>query len=501
MKRIFILALCTFAISTSYAARLTNLSLTDITTKSAVDILKSHRDTELTVRSVHEDLGKTHTRYYQTYRGVQIWPQQIAVATKGQEITNLNGVMVQDLDSDVQVIEPAFNADHALELAKNFFRNNHQNKSLLRSDWKYESVQSNLRIYIDEETHKGHLAYVVSFFADTLSGGNPTRPTQVIDARTGQLLLNMEGLTTNTHSATGDGGNLKTGKYTYGKEHPHLEVSQVTTEDEKNCVMETARNKTIDLKHTTWQVAAYAFSCSESVLPMINGAYGPMNDAHYFAGVILDMFQNWYQIHPLNKKLVMKVHYTHEYENAFWDGQSMVFGDGKNKFYPLVSLDVSAHEVAHGFTEFNSGLIYRNQSGGINESFSDMAGEAAEYYARSKNDFEIGAEIFKAEGQALRYLADPTKDKKSISHISIYIPGMNVHYSSGIFNKAFYMLATTPGWNTKKAFDIFVKANRNYWTANTDFVSGAKGVLASAKDLGYPTADVIAAFKIVGIRL
>ena len=75
-----------------------------------------------------------------------------------------------------------------------------------------------------------------------------------------------------------------------------------------------------------------------------------------------------------------QVHYSNSFENAFWNGQQMTFGDGRNRFYPLVSLDVTAHEVSHGFTEQNSGLVYRNQSGGMNEAFSDMAGEAAEYY-------------------------------------------------------------------------------------------------------------------------
>ncbi len=59
----------------------------------------------------------------------------------------------------------------------------------------------------------------------------------------------------------------------------------------------------------------------------------------------------------------------------------MTFGDGASYFYPLVSLDVSAHEVSHGFIEQNSNLIYSGQSGGINEAFSDMAGEAAEFYS------------------------------------------------------------------------------------------------------------------------
>ena len=76
---------------------------------------------------------------------------------------------------------------------------------------------------------------------------------------------------------------------------------------------------------------------------------------------------------------------------------------------------------------------------------------------------------------------------------------MDVHYSSGVFNKAFYTLATKSGWNTRKAFDVFVLANQLYWTPTSTFNQAACGVqqAASAKGSGYPVADVTAAFSAV----
>lgn len=78
---------------------------------------------------------------------------------------------------------------------------------------------------------------------------------------------------------------------------------------------------------------------------------------------------------------------------------------------------------------------------------------------------------------------------------------MDVHYSSGVFNKAFYTLATKSGWNTRKAFDVFVLANQLYWTPTSTFNQAACGVqqAASAKGSGYPVADVTAAFSAVGV--
>ena len=80
-----------------------------------------------------------------------------------------------------------------------------------------------------------------------------------------------------------------------------------------------------------------------------------MNDGYYFGGVIFGMYKDWYGIAPLKNQLVMRMHYGSNYENAFWNGIAMTFGDGGRMFHPLVSLDVSAHEVSHGFTEQNSG--------------------------------------------------------------------------------------------------------------------------------------------------
>ncbi|EIL90074.1 M4 family metallopeptidase, partial [Rhodanobacter spathiphylli] len=137
---------------------------------------------------------------------------------------------------------------------------------------------------------------------------------------------------------------------------------------------------------------------------------------------------------PLNMQLVMKVHYKSNYENAFWDGSAMYFGDGASTFYPLVSLDVTSHEISHGYTEQNSGLEYSGQSGGMNEAYSDIAGEAAEFYDRGSADFLVGADIVKTSagiGDALRYMCNPTQDGGSIDNAADYYNGLDVHYSSG----------------------------------------------------------------------
>jgi hypothetical protein len=128
-----------------------------------------------------------------------------------------------------------------------------------------------------------------------------------------------------------------------------------------------------------------------------------------------------------------------------------------------------------------------------------MGGEATEYYWKGTNDFDVGREIFKSSTGALRYMCNPPADGGSIDNASQYTSGLDVHYSSGVYNKAFCTLAKKAGWNTPTAFKVFARANALYWTASSTFNSGACGVETAATDLGLNKADVTAAFSVVGV--
>jgi hypothetical protein len=127
-----------------------------------------------------------------------------------------------------------------------------------------------------------------------------------------------------------------------------------------------------------------------------------------------------------------------------------------------------------------------------------MGGEATEYYWKGSNDFLVGHEIFKGSG-SLRYMANPPQDGGSIDNAADYYSGIDVHYSSGVFNKAFYLLATTSGWDTPKAFKVFARANALYWSSGSDYNDAACGVETAATDLGFSVANVTAAFSQVGV--
>ncbi len=330
--------------------------------------------------------------------------------------------------------------------------------------WRFDNASSKKMIYIDD-FGDARICYVISFFADIAGGGAPARPTIIMDASTGEINKAFDALA--YAAAGGPGGNLKLGNYTYGQQFPLFEVSASGDQ----CFMDTPKVKTWNMNHSTSAPVPHSFACYENTYKEINGAYSPLNDAHYFGSLTYDMFVDWFGSPPLPFQVVLGVHYGNQFENAFWGGNAAIFGDGAAYLYPLVGLNVVAHEIAHGFTDQHSDLIYDGESGGINEAFSDMAGEAAEYYHEGSNDFLVGDDIVKGPG-AFRYMDDPPKDGWSLDSINDYYDGLPVHFSSGIFNKAFYVLATKPGWNTRMAFEVFAEANQFYWEPLTDFIRG-----------------------------
>ena len=455
------------------------------------EVIALDADSTLSPLKTNQDAdGSRSYRYQQSFKGVPVFGEHVVVREDAQgNVRALFGRSVAGLAADLPSLDAKLTSAQALSLAKGAALGKRAATLQVRNE------NSRKVIYLDN-ADRAHLAYAVDYFADAPKGGEPSRPFAIIDARTGAVLQQWEGLN-HEQVGTGPGGNQKIGQYEYGSGgRPFLDV----TRSGSTYTFNTANVKTVNLNGGTSGSTAYSYQGPRNTVKTINGAYSPLNDAHYFGKVVFDTYQAYLGLSPLTFQLTLRVHYSSNYENAFWDGRALTFGDGRTTFYPLVSLDVVAHEASHGFTEQQSGLIYSGQSGGINESFSDIAGEAAEFFARGNNDFLVGADIFKASGRALRYFDDPTRDGRSIGNAANYTNGLDVHYSSGVFNKAFYVLAKKPGWGTVKAFKAFAKANKDYWTPSTTFVQGGQGVRQAAADLGYSTADVINAFSQVGVN-
>jgi Zn-dependent metalloprotease len=140
--------------------------------------------------------------------------------------------------------------------------------------------------------------------------------------------------------------------------------------------------------------------------------------------------------------------YSVNYVNAFWDGTRMTYGDGDGvNYFPLVSLDITGHEIAHGVTENSANLIYSYESGALNESFSDIFGEMVENFGQGNHDWLMGDDIGPGgSGGAFRDMSNPNAFFNPDTYLGDYWydgPGDNggVHYNSGVQNFWFYLLS------------------------------------------------------------
>lgn len=464
-----------------------------------------------------------HIRFKQIYLGYSVWggdaiahiPYNGDVKKLSSNKSTMDGVIYHNLTADLKDTPSYVFGEPQAEKAFNQAASIYEKKSGAMQIT--QRIKPELMVYIDND-NKAHWAYQISFTVDTLTS-IPVKPVYIIDAISFQVYETWNNLhTLDDASGGGFGGNIKSGKRIYdglGNDYPSLSMQR----DSKNSIC-FLQNKDVIVKDFR-KNSQIKFVCPEASQShnsiywdadqdTVNGAYSPGNDALYIGIVVKEMYQKWYGIPVLmsgEKPMVLNMFVHKNMENAYWDSKEMIFGDGGRDFYPLVSLGIGAHEISHGFTEQHSNLVYNRQSGGLNESFSDMAAQAAEFYSTGKNNWQIGPEIMKVNGLALRYMDEPTKDchgslpgeNCSINHIKDYSPNIDVHYSSGIFNKAFYLLSTSPGWDTKKAFDVMVQANSHYWTPTSDFKKAACGVIYAAKDYGYKSEMVKKAMAKVGI--
>lgn len=132
--------------------------------------------------------------------------------------------------------------------------------------------------------------------------------------------------------------------------------------------------------------------------------------------------------------------------------------------------------------------------------------EAVKFFDRGANDFLVGAEATVGGSvppgglAALRDMCTPSRDGKSIDTADGFNTGMNPHFSSGVYNRAFCVLAKTAGWDTRKAFEVFHDANAVAWQADETFNGAACGVVQAATDRGYNAADVTAALAVVKVQ-
>jgi vibriolysin len=410
-----------------------------------------------------------HVRLQQRHRGVPVLGSEIVVHADDTTFLGYGGTVTRGLAG--LPVEPVRDGEGALAIAREHL------EAAAGAD--LEPARSAHRLVLAPRGGAAHLVWQVELLVEARSGVAPGRWFYLVDAGSGEVLERYDGLTTEAQ-ASGPGGNPKVARSWSAA----LDVTAVGGE----FAMETRRLVTLDMKG------------EKEDGEVVRGPLDPIgdaaiNDAHGYAEITLKMMREWMGQDSINGKgfpIVSRVHYDDNMANAFWDGEQMTYGDGGDHFYPLSGgLDVVAHEISHGFTEHHSNLRYFAQSGGINESFSDVAGALVEYYEGDPGSaFMIGEDVRK-EGVALRFMCEPQVDGHSIDHTLDLDEASDVHHTSGIGNKAFCLaVARTQAAGAAQADavrtmgQVWYLANAGYWTSEADYSVACRGTLDAARALG-----------------
>jgi len=258
-----------------------------------------------------------------------------------------------------------------------------------------------------------------------------------------------------------------------------------------------------------------------SILPgrLVRGEGDPptadvaVNEAYDGAGATYDLYKDVYGRNSIDDRgmpLISSVHYRIGYDNAFWTGRQMVYGDGDEDLPPqdrlfnrfTISVDVIGHELTHGVTQLESGLLYSGQPGALNESISDIFGILVKQYelgiTAAESNWIIGEGLFtkNVNGVGIRSMKEPgTAYNDPVigvdpqpGHMRDYVNTVEdaggVHINSGIPNRAFYVMAMEMGGNAwEKAGRIWYVTLRDKLYATADFTTAAQLTFDVAGDL------------------
>ncbi|MER6396337.1 M4 family metallopeptidase [Kitasatospora sp. NPDC059973] len=340
----------------------------------------------------------------------------------------------------------------------------------------------------------------------------PSSQLLVTDAATGEVLSTHEQVQT----ATGTGKGVFVGS-----------VPLTTTQSGSTYQLKDAsrgNQSTSDLKgRTSGSGTLYTDADNAWGTGLASNTQSAAVDAQFGAAATWDFYKNAFGRNGIKNNGVgatSRVHYGKNYVNAFWDDSCfcMTYGDGDANTHPLTEIDVAGHEMTHGVTSATAGLNYSGESGGLNEATSDIFGTMVEFSANlatDKPDYLIGEEIdINGDGTPLRYMDKPSKDGGSADSWSSGVGNLDVHYSSGVANHFFYLLAegsgaktingvsynsptsngsTVTGIGRDKAAAIWYRALTVYFTSTTNYKAARTATLKAAGDLYGTTSTQYAA--------
>lgn len=456
---------------------------------------------ELKAQSVvFDDLNMAHTKVRQTVNDVPVWEGEAIVHLKADgSLSTITDNLKESLFVNTQ---PTYSEEDAIEIAEKIYG---------EADKLTAKSIADLWVFRGED--RDHLAYRVRL--DREDGTAKTAiPIYFIDAQTGENVYQYDNL------QTGTGSSLYSGT-----------VSINTSSSAGTFYMEdlTRKQGTFNMNNTGNTTTGTGGTQSRYTDTDDNWNATTQRagvDAHYGAAKTLDYYQTVHGRNGIDGNygpgtttaaanssialLVSRVHFGSGYNNAFWNGSNMTYGDGDGStFTPLTTVDICGHEMTHGVTERTAALTYSKESGALNEAMSDIMGSMVELYSDggvvSANTWLIGEDAYTpgTSGDALRSMSNPNS-LGDPDHYSVRVyPGTctpsntndqcGVHTNSSIVNHTYYLNAAggtnrvsgvaVPGIGTSAAEKIWYRALTVYMTSGTTFSGARTATLSAATDL------------------
>lgn len=461
--------------------------------------LSSSMDFKL-INIENDQLGHKHYRYQQTYNGKPVEHAVWMLHSKNGKVYSMNGLIYAQLAQS--------NAASITEQAAMQKALDHVGANIYK--WELPQEEAHLKRETGDETatyypsgelvniskHGQHtngsfrLAYKFNIYAHE----PVSRAYIYVDASTGEIIYEDEVF--HHVDVTGTAQTAYSGVQTiiadsFGGSYRLRESGRGNGVNTYNMQQGTSYGASVDFTDTDnfW----------DNVNPQLD-EYA--TDAHWGAEMTYDYFWLEHQRNSIDGNgfaLNSYVHYDVNYANAFWDGQRMTYGDGNASWNPLTALDIAGHEVSHGLTTFTAGLVYQDESGALNESFSDIFGTSIENFARPTNwNWLIGEDI----GSALRSMSNPGSYGDPDTYFgNNWAPlggadNGGVHTNSGVQNFWYYLLVTggtgtndngdaytVNGIGFDNASDIAFRNLTVYLTASSGFADARFYAIQSAIDL------------------
>lgn len=477
-----------------------NLS-TDQFLNMAVEVFNLGSNHQFTITKVQTDeLGFTHTRLQQYYKGVQIEGADLILHERNSRLKSINGKLKRNINL---VVSPTLDSKTAITKALDYIgadaymweseKNNNFLKEVLKDSSASYYPNPVLQIVnpkSDIDQYK--LVYKVNIYAS-----KPLLKQDVyIDANLGKVLYSINGF----HLADTTG--VAFTKY-YGQKN-------ITTDYVQATGLFRLRESTGGGIHTydgrNGLLPTKDFTDSDNVWNNINVHQDEIaTDVHWGAEQAYAYYlekHNRSSFDNQNGRVTSFVHASSG-DGAKWDGQSMHFGDGYI-LGPATSIDLIGHEFTHGVVQHTAGLSYTfSESAALNESFCDIFGNMIEYYTDSANGDYLFAEDTDTNGLGYGSLIDPNSRYSPDTYLGKYMSG-NQHKDAGIQSYGFYLLAegdsgindlghyyNITGIGKEKASKIMYRNLAYYLTSMSTFYDSRNGALSAARDIYGDCSDEV----------